>query len=147
MTTALTAIPFRFFDLHVLRAKQLCPSFVRVTFGGESLAEVTCGGRDQRVKLFFPHRYQETPVLPADRDGDWFGQWRSMDPSVRAVMRTYTVRAQRPGELDVDFAVHGIGGPASQWAALATESRCSDRWSPTTEASISGHHREPSGCC
>jgi NADPH-dependent ferric siderophore reductase len=87
-----------------------------------AIAEVRCGGRDQRVKLFFPHPHQDAPVLPEGGDGDWFAQWRAMDPSVRAVMRTYTVREHRKDadELDIDFAVHGPdGGPATQWALRA----------------------------
>ncbi|HJP73248.1 MAG TPA: siderophore-interacting protein [Pseudonocardiaceae bacterium] len=124
MTAATTAIPFRFLDLHVLRTARLAPSFMRITLGGTDLARASCGGRDQRVKLFFPHPHQEAPVLPPDRDGDWFGQWRAMDPRVRAVMRTYTVREHRKdtNELDIDFALHEPGGgPASRWAAEATE--------------------------
>jgi NADPH-dependent ferric siderophore reductase len=34
-------------------------------------------------------------------------------------MRSYTVRAQRPGELAVDFALHDGTGPAGRWAAAA----------------------------
>lgn len=123
-TPAIAALPFRFFDLRVLRSIRLSPSFRRVTFGGADLAEANCGGRDQRVKLFFPQPHQNAPVLPDNRDGDWFARWRAMDPNVRAVMRTYTVRQHRKnaGELDIDFAVHGPGGgPASRWAVLATE--------------------------
>lgn len=127
MTAAIAASPFRFFDLRVKRTARLGPSFVRVTFDGAELAQVACGGRDQRVKLFFPHPHQELPVMPADCDDDWFGRWRAMDPRVRAVMRSYTIREHRPaaGELDIDFAVHGAGdegaggGPASRWAARA----------------------------
>jgi NADPH-dependent ferric siderophore reductase len=126
MTSAIAALPFRFFDLRVLRSTRLSPSFLRITFGGADLAEVNCGGRDQRVKLFFPHQHQDVPVLPENRDGDWFTRWRAMDPAVRAVMRTYTVREHRKdvGELDIDidFAVHGPGGgPATRWAARASE--------------------------
>ena len=123
MTAAIAAIPFRFFDLRVLRTAQLSPSFLRITFGGANLAEVICGGRDQRVKLFFPRPEQDVPVLPEDNDGDWFGRWRAMDPQVRAVMRTYTVREHRTdaNELDIDFAIHEPGGgPATQWAAQAS---------------------------
>lgn len=124
MTSAIAALPFRFFDLRVLRSTRLSPSFLRITFGGADLAEVNCGGRDQRVKVFFPHQHQDVPVLPENRDGDWFTRWRAMNPAVRAVMRTYTVRAHRKdvGELDIDFAVHGSGGgPAMRWAARASE--------------------------
>ena len=124
MTAAIAALPFRFFDLRVLRRNRISPSFLRITFGGADLTEVNSGGRDQRVKLFLPHPHQDVPVLPEDRDGDWFTRWRAMDPQVRAVMRTYTVREHRKdaNELDIDFAVHGPGGgPATQWAERARE--------------------------
>ncbi len=119
MTTAAPAVPFRFFDLRVVRTARLGPGMVRVTFGGEQLAGFTSGGRDQRFKLFLPHPGQEAPVVPTHQD--WFAQWRTMDPAVRGVMRSYTVREQRcdPQELDVDFAVHGGTGPASRWAQRA----------------------------
>jgi NADPH-dependent ferric siderophore reductase len=126
--------PFRFFDVHVVRAERLGPTMVRITFGGGGLAGLTCGGRDQRIKVFLPHPHQETPVVPTG-DDDWYARWRAMDPDVRAVMRTYTVSGQRrePEEFDVEFALHGDGGPASRWAASA---RPGDRVAvlgPTTE--------------
>jgi NADPH-dependent ferric siderophore reductase len=112
-------MPFRFFDLRVLRTERVGPSIVRITFGGEALAEFTSGGRDQRLKLFLPHPGQDVPVVPAGED--WFAAWRQADPAVRAVLRSYTVREQRrlPDEVDIDFAVHARGGPASTWAAGA----------------------------
>ncbi|GAA4624272.1 siderophore-interacting protein [Actinoallomurus vinaceus] len=121
MSTTATAAPFRFFDLHVVRTRHLGPSMVRITFGGEPLTGLTAGGRDQRFKLFLPHPHQDAPVVPADAGEEWFARWRETDPAVRAVMRSYTVREQRrdPDELDVDFALHGDGGPASRWAARA----------------------------
>ncbi|WP_269859202.1 siderophore-interacting protein [Streptomyces sp. RPT161] len=121
MTTAAPApaVPFRFFDLRVARTERLGPGMVRVTFGGEQLAGFASGGRDQRFKLFLPHPGQDAPVVPTHED--WFAQWRTMDPAVRGVMRSYTVREQRRErqELDVDFAVHGDTGPASRWAQRA----------------------------
>ncbi|WP_433186299.1 siderophore-interacting protein [Actinoallomurus sp. CA-150999] len=121
MSTTATAAPFRFFDLHVVRTRSLGPSMVRITFGGERLTALAAGGRDQRFKLFLPHPHQDAPVVPVDAGEEWFARWREMDPAVRAVMRSYTVREQRraPDELDVDFALHGDGGPASRWAAQA----------------------------
>ncbi|MFE7117468.1 siderophore-interacting protein [Streptomyces sp. NPDC057654] len=123
------AMPFRFFDVRVLRAERLSPAMVRVTFTGDDLSAFAGGGRDQRFKLFLPRPGQDTPVLPDDRGEGWFGAWREMDPAVRAVMRTYTVRDQRrdPAEVDVDFALHGgdhapagaTDGPASSWARAA----------------------------
>ncbi|UGQ12907.1 siderophore-interacting protein [Yinghuangia sp. ASG 101] len=113
--------PFRFFDLHVVRAERIGPGFVRVTFGGEDLASFVTDGRDQRLKLFFPHAGQDAPVVPVDAGDDWFTTWSAMDAHERGIMRTYTARDVRrdPDELDVDFAVHGDSGPASRWAGNA----------------------------
>ncbi|MCT9087490.1 siderophore-interacting protein [Streptomyces sp. ASQP_92] len=130
-----TAIaPFRLFDLRVVRARRLGPSLMRVTFGGfgdEDLSSFAAGGRDQSLSLFLPHPGQEAPVLPPTDDAEgWWGAYRSLPDDVRAVMRSYTVRAQRrdprggPGEIDIDFALHGDGGPACRWAGSA---RAGDR--------------------
>jgi NADPH-dependent ferric siderophore reductase len=108
--------PFRFFDLHVTRTERLGPSTVRITFTGDD--GLVCGGRDQRFKLFLPHAHQTAPVVPAVSD-DWYARWREMDPGRRAIMRSYTIREQRDDEIDVDFVLHGDGGPASRWAGRA----------------------------
>ncbi|GGP92083.1 NADPH-dependent ferric siderophore reductase [Actinomadura coerulea] len=116
------AHPYAFFDLRVLRSERLGPSMARVTFGGESVDGFVTAGRDQRFKIFLPHPHQDAPVMPRDSDGDtWFADWRALDPAVRGIMRSYTVRGRRPGELDVDFALHmdGASGPAARWAAAA----------------------------
>ncbi|MEV6353554.1 siderophore-interacting protein [Streptomyces hydrogenans] len=123
MTNAETA-PFQFFSLQVDRTRRLGPSLVRVTFTGEDLKGFAAGGRDQSLSLFLPHPGQEAPVLPPLDDPDMYailGAWRAMPDDVRAVMRSYTVRAQRaePQEVDIDFAVHEDGGPACRWAQHA----------------------------
>ncbi|MCA6096280.1 siderophore-interacting protein [Streptomyces sp. SCA3-4] len=120
--------PYRWFDLYVLRTERISPALLRVTFGGDRLGEMVTGGRDQRFKLFLPRPGQDAPVLPDDRGVGWYAQWRTQDPAVRAVMRSYTVRELRhdPAELDVDFVQHGEhgegtghGGPASHWSRTA----------------------------
>ncbi|MEU2431270.1 siderophore-interacting protein [Streptomyces sp. NPDC007861] len=130
--TAAAAAPFRFFPLQVVRTRRLGPSLIRVTFGGEALKDFASGGRDQSLSLFLPHPGQEAPVVPVPEDGDMYaalGAWRALPDDVRAVMRSYTVREQRPdagahGEVDIDFAVHTDGGPACRWAQKAA---CGDR--------------------
>ncbi|WP_058045034.1 siderophore-interacting protein [Streptomyces roseifaciens] len=120
-----TTLPYRFFDLEVLRTERISPAMMRVTFGGKELRDIVTGGRDQRFKLFLPQPGQDRPVLPENLDETWFTEWRAQDPAVRAFMRTYTVRdlRQGPDEMDVDFAVHGDanghGGPATNWAQAA----------------------------
>ncbi|MEI5099798.1 siderophore-interacting protein [Streptomyces sp. PmtG] len=118
--------PFQFFDARVLRTERLTPSMVRVAFGGCGLARMASGGRDQRFKVFLPQPGQDAPVMPDTTAADWYAAWRALDPAVRGIMRTYTIRELRrdPHELIVDFAVHEAGtatseGPASRWARTA----------------------------
>ncbi|OEJ51680.1 siderophore-interacting protein [Streptomyces agglomeratus] len=121
-----TTVPFRFFGLTVVRTRRLSTSLLRVTFGGEDLRGFASGGRDQSLSLFLPHPGQPEPVLPPETEPDWFGAYRALPENVRAVMRSYTLREQRRAadgaeadEVDIDFALHGDGGPASRWAAQA----------------------------
>ena len=120
MTTAVAA-PFRFFSLQVLRTRRLGPSLVRVTFGGDDLQAFHSDGRDQSLSLFLPHPGQSEPAVPYELDDGWWQAWRELPDDVRAVMRSYTLRALRrePDEIDIDFVLHTPAGPASRWAAKA----------------------------
>ncbi|MDN3286820.1 siderophore-interacting protein [Streptomyces thermocarboxydus] len=134
MTTAVAA-PFRFFALQVAGTRRLGPSLVRVTFTGPELRDFRSHGRDQSLSLFLPHPGQDAPVVPLELGDGWWQGWRELPDDVRAVMRSYTLRALRADalgrttEIDVDFVLHGVGaeagpsaeaGPASRWAARAT---------------------------
>lgn len=126
MTTAAAphVAPFRFFDLDVLRTRRLSPSMLRITLGGPGADGFSAGGRDQSLSIFLPHPGQGEAVVPEGEDGAWYAKWRALPEDVRAVMRSYTVRAQRllpdgATEVDIDFALHGDGGPASRWALTA----------------------------
>ncbi|MEU5202216.1 siderophore-interacting protein [Streptomyces pseudogriseolus] len=133
MTTAVAA-PFRFFALQVAGTRRLGPSLVRVTFTGPELRDLRSDGRDQSLSLFLPHPGQSEPVVPLELGEGWWQGWRELPDDVRAVMRSYTLRALRAdalgrtAEIDVDFVLHGVGaeagpsaaaGPASRWAARA----------------------------
>ncbi|NGN67184.1 siderophore-interacting protein [Streptomyces sp. A7024] len=117
--------PFRFFHAEVVRTERLSPSLVRVTFGGPGLAGFASGGRDQSLSVFLPHPGQSEPVMPTGEG--WFEEYRALDPGVRAILRSYTVRAQRDAdiagggvEVDIDFVLHAEpAGPAATWAAGA----------------------------
>ncbi|MEO3809085.1 siderophore-interacting protein [Sphaerisporangium sp. B11E5] len=114
---------YRIFRVWVERVVPLGASFVRVTFGGDDLCCFAGDGFDRRIKLVFPDRDAGYSFFP---DGeDWWEPWRALPPERRNPVRTYTVRAVRPGrrELDVDFALHGDGGPASRWAREAAPGR------------------------
>lgn len=122
---AVTAAPYAFFHPRVVRTRRLSPTLLRVVLGCDELAAVVSGGCDQRFKLFLPHPGQDVPVLPDVLDTEWYARWRALDPDVRGIMRTYTIRGVRPAqdgrtaEIDVDFALHGDLGPASRWARRA----------------------------
>ncbi|MFD9488572.1 siderophore-interacting protein [Streptomyces sp. NPDC059991] len=122
LTAETATVPFRLFDLSVVRTRRLGPSLVRITFGGEQLAYFEGGGRDQSLSLFLPHPGQDAPVLPLTQNPEtWFADYRALPDGVRAVMRSYTLREQRrdPDEVDIDFALHEDGGPACRWAGRA----------------------------
>ncbi|MEV6834302.1 siderophore-interacting protein [Streptomyces sp. NPDC051133] len=127
MTTAVAA-PFRFFSAQVVRTRRLGPSLVRVTFGGSDLHAFHSDGRDQSLSLFLPQPGRPEPVVPLELGDGWWQGWRELPDDVRAVMRSYTLRAFRrdPHEVDIDFALHGTepgaaapAGPASRWASRA----------------------------
>ncbi|MFE0207303.1 siderophore-interacting protein [Streptomyces sp. NPDC058985] len=132
MTTAVAA-PFRFFALQVVRTRRLGPSLARVTFAGDDLRAFHSDGLDQSLSLFLPHPGQSEPAVPVERGDGWWQAWRELPDDVRAVMRSYTLRAlRRDGagdtvEIDIDFVLHGVepgaafeAGPAARWAAAAT---------------------------
>lgn len=131
MTTAVVA-PFRFFSLQVVRTRRLGPSLVRVTFAGGELRDFRSDGCDQSLSLFIPAEGQSEPHVPIELGDGWWQGWRELPDDVRAVMRSYTLRALRrssaghTSEIDIDFVLHGVepgaatpAGPASRWAADA----------------------------
>jgi NADPH-dependent ferric siderophore reductase len=116
---------YRPYRVRVARIDRMTPHFARVTFTDPALADFGTDGLDQRIKLLFP----VDGLLPdlglddpaALRAGDWYQRIRAMPTEHRPVFRTYTVRAVRPAEaeLDVDFVDHGPLGPAGAWLADA----------------------------
>ncbi|MGQ5592087.1 siderophore-interacting protein [Streptomyces sp. ESR1.13] len=131
MTTAVAA-PFRFFSLQVVRTRRLGPSLARVTLAGPDLSAFRSDGLDQSLSLFLPHPGQAEPAVPVELGDGWWQGWRELPEDVRAVMRSYTLRALRrddeghTAEIDVDFVLHGVEpgsdiqpGPAAHWAADA----------------------------
>ncbi|MFF4343181.1 siderophore-interacting protein [Kitasatospora sp. NPDC001540] len=114
MTNRAPAQEYDFFPAQVVRTRRLGPTMLRVTFGSEALRSFASGGRDQSFSLFLPQPGQDEPNLPYREGEGWFAAWRAIPADERAVMRSYTVRAQRGGdgqlpEVDVDFALHGVG--------------------------------------
>lgn len=110
---------YRPFAVTVSRIEELSPSFRRVTFTGREIEWFATHCQDQRIKILFPIEGQLSEL---STEGDWYAHWRALPNARRNPMRTYTARAVRPAEreLDVDFVWHGDGGPAATWIATAT---------------------------
>lgn len=100
----------------VKQVRRLSPHMTRVSLVGEDLRQLKASCPDAYVKLFFPLPGQDVPPLPMPLDESWYRTYLAMPDDVRPPMRTYTVRSHRGAELDIDFVLHGDGGPASRWA-------------------------------
>ncbi|WP_217134971.1 siderophore-interacting protein [Leucobacter chinensis] len=109
MTEKATLPRFVHYRATVVRTKLLGPDFLRVTFGGEGLVDFACSGVAPKIKVFLP---DETRTHAADESLEGLLEG--------ATMRTYTVRANREheAEVDIDFVIHPEG-PAGRWAAQA----------------------------
>lgn len=110
---------WRQFQVQVVRTARVSPSMVRVTFGGEDLADFADAGWDTRIKLVLPLPDSGLRHVP---DGpQWYAQWRALPQQQRNPIRTYTVRAVRAEqrEVDVDMLSHGDSGPATRWLQTA----------------------------
>jgi NADPH-dependent ferric siderophore reductase len=110
---------YRLFDVQLKAIEHLSPSLCRCVFGGEDVAQMTTLAPDQRIKLCFPTPAGAAPTLP--KDGQWQLARRGLAAQHTPPMRTYTLRALRreAQEVDVDFVLHGVNGPASAWATHA----------------------------
>jgi NADPH-dependent ferric siderophore reductase len=113
-----TVRPFELFPVRVQALQRLSPSFIRVTFAGETLTHFADNGYDQRFKLIFPAPACGFDKMPTSER--WYSELRALPEEEQCGVRTYTVRAVRPGEVDVDMVVHEAHsedecGPALRW--------------------------------
>lgn len=118
-----TYAPSRLYRTRVTAVTALSPHFVRITVAAADLQYFGGHGFDQRLKLLFPAAEGLPPLSFFERPvAEWYPEWRELPTAQRGSMRTYTVRHVRPesGELDIDFVLHGVHGPASAWATTAT---------------------------
>lgn len=108
--------PLKMRLLKVLRTQQMSPQLLRVTLGGNDLAEFVSASFDDHIKVFFPAPGDEKPVLPqVGPDGVVFPEGQPRPQARDYTPRRYDAAAL---ELDIEFVLHG-DGPASTWAAQA----------------------------
>ncbi|MGE6776015.1 siderophore-interacting protein [Vreelandella titanicae] len=115
---------YQLFDITLARRTQVSASLVRFTFTGPEVSQMATYAPDQRVKLFFPEGGGSLdPLFEIAKleEHDWYGAYRALPDAQRPSARTYTIRALRPeqAEVDVEFVLHGDNGPASRWAMHA----------------------------
>jgi NADPH-dependent ferric siderophore reductase len=106
----------------VVRTVRTSQSFVTLTIGGPELADFVHTGYDQCTRLFFRRDGQPGLTMPAMSSNAWIAQFMLTRTSIRPWVRNYTVRAFRPGslEMDIEFALHGAGDtPATAFATRA----------------------------
>jgi NADPH-dependent ferric siderophore reductase len=119
-----TESPFVLATATVAAVERVSPSFVRITFAGDDLADFGTPGRvlDQRIKLVFPATGASVPRFAPS--ADWYSAWLALPDDERGSMRTYSIRellvSGDETRLVVDFVLHlapGSTGPASRWAS------------------------------
>ncbi|CAN7287898.1 siderophore-interacting protein [Phenylobacterium sp. LjRoot164] len=113
------ASPYQLFDVALKAKTTLSPHLSRLTFEGPQVRQMATLAPDQRIKIFFPDPQGRPPAMAITPD--WYARYKKQDVETRPPMRTYTIRALRAqdGEVDVDFVLHGETGPASTWATRA----------------------------
>ena len=115
----------------VKHSERISPNFQRVTFTGVDDMGPAGHIMDLRIKLVIPGA-QGLPEMSGKEN--WYDEWKAIEPDKRGSMRTYSIRELRQAgehgegsngeaELDIDFALHGVGtpdsGPAATWAVAA----------------------------
>jgi NADPH-dependent ferric siderophore reductase len=92
----------------VVNTKRITPNMMRVTLGGDGLAQFTPAGYDQWFRLFLPRAGQDMLRLPTRASGLWYAEYLATPKARRPWVRNYTVRSARPdlNEIDVDFVLH-----------------------------------------
>lgn len=123
-------VPLKNFLARVIRSERISPRMHRLTIGGGDLGNFVSAAADQFITLILPQPGQERPLIdPATFTWEIY---RTMPEETRPIVRNYTARHHRPevAEIDVDFVIHGDGGPASHWALGAQPGDQLAIWGP-----------------
>jgi NADPH-dependent ferric siderophore reductase len=123
-------VPLKNYLARVVRTHRLTPHMHRVTIGGGDLANFVSAAADQFITLILPQPGQDRPQI--DPETFTWEIYRAMSEETRPIVRNYTARHHRPevAEIDVDFVIHGDGGPASVWALTAQPGDHLAIWGP-----------------
>ncbi|WP_025731734.1 siderophore-interacting protein [Carnimonas nigrificans] len=96
----------------VVDKQRVTPQMMRVVLTAPSLEGYNEHSYAAHIKLMLPHPGESEPTLPilTDKGPVW------PEGKKKPIVRTYTVRHLRNGELAVDFVLHADHGPACYWA-------------------------------
>ncbi|PHM63462.1 siderophore-interacting protein [Xenorhabdus ishibashii] len=110
---------YSIFNLFLKERITISPSILRCVFEGSEVHKMRQHAPDQRIKLLFPQA--SNPSLQIKEGKDWYSNYMSIPKEERPVMRTYTLRALRieDNEMDVEFVLHGKNTPVSNWLKQA----------------------------
>jgi NADPH-dependent ferric siderophore reductase len=105
-----------FREMRVVRVVDLTPHMRRITLKGQDLIRFATD-ENFHVRLYFPKDPAQPgwPVRGAD------GLGIAEDPARKPDVRKYTIRSidLDTSEVDIDFVLHAIPGPGSDWAKSA----------------------------
>ncbi|MBM2618419.1 siderophore-interacting protein [Actinoplanes sp. LDG1-06] len=98
----------------VTRVRDLSAHLRRVTLTGDQVDRFEYLAPDHLVRIFLPR----DGVLELPDSEQWWPALQAIPEQRRPFCRNYTVRRidHERRELDIDFVLHGDGGPASAWA-------------------------------
>lgn len=100
--------------VQVVHSRPVSANLQRLTLTSPALGDAPHYWPACHVKLLLPKPGQQQPVLPVFSEHGPVWPDQALKPDVR----TFTVRAYRPeqAEVDIDVAVHGDSSPASRFA-------------------------------
>ncbi|WP_433392222.1 siderophore-interacting protein [Micromonospora sp. KLBMP9576] len=103
----------------VVANRPLTPHLRRITLTGAEIDRFGYDGPDHLARIFLAPAPDAGLHLPDS--AQWWPALQAMPEEQRPVVRNYTVRRldTERRELDIDFVLHGDGGPGSAWARNA----------------------------
>lgn len=134
------------FDLYLKEQIVISPSILRCVFRGPEVHQMQRYAPDQRIKLLFPT--SDSLRLKPESGNNWHRDYLSMPREQRPLMRTYTIRALRNAqqEMDVEFVLHGHNSPVSNWLSRANTGELLQVIAPKgkSQAALEGCEWKPS---
>lgn len=127
---------YRIFDIKLKAKENVSPSLMRCVFEGAEVNRMKLEAPDQRIKLLFPAEDGQIPQL--EKSDDWYRSYMALPKAQRPVMRTYTLRALRTeqNEMDVEFVLHGETGFSIRLGNTCQSGRCHSGRGAECRASI-----------